>query len=219
MYLLIFAEGTRKTKEKFAASREFAQSKGITPLNHHLLPRTKGFTHTIQQADPDKLRAVYDITVCIDENRGHEATLANILKGKKTVAEMFIRRIAVKDIPTEEPAASEWLMQLYREKDDLIENYKRLGTFTKEGEGAATKLILPARHHVLVNTLVLNAIVGYLLATLLWNLALYGSVAQVACAGAVVLTLYVGLRKMMGLTKFSKASAYGSNSAKNKKDR
>lgn len=43
MFLLIFAEGTRFSQEKYRASLEFAKQKGNLPiLKHHLVPRTKG---------------------------------------------------------------------------------------------------------------------------------------------------------------------------------
>lgn len=48
--LLLFAEGTRFTKEKYEASVKFAKEKGLHILKHHLQPRTKGFVFTIQRA-------------------------------------------------------------------------------------------------------------------------------------------------------------------------
>jgi lysophosphatidic acid acyltransferase/lysophosphatidylinositol acyltransferase len=39
----MFCEGTRYTEEKHIASLEFAKSKGLVELKHHLLPRTRGF--------------------------------------------------------------------------------------------------------------------------------------------------------------------------------
>jgi lysophosphatidic acid acyltransferase/lysophosphatidylinositol acyltransferase len=39
----MFCEGTRFTAKKHAKSIEYAKSKGLPELKHHLLPRTKGF--------------------------------------------------------------------------------------------------------------------------------------------------------------------------------
>ena len=36
------------TPAKLKASQEFATSRGIQPLKHHLLPRPKGFAVTVQ---------------------------------------------------------------------------------------------------------------------------------------------------------------------------
>ena len=41
--LCLFAEGTRFTPEKHKISVEFAESRGLPVLKHHLFPRTKGF--------------------------------------------------------------------------------------------------------------------------------------------------------------------------------
>ena len=47
--LLIAAEGTRFTPEKYKASRKFAEEKGLdVHYKHHLLPRVKGFAYSIR---------------------------------------------------------------------------------------------------------------------------------------------------------------------------
>jgi lysophosphatidic acid acyltransferase/lysophosphatidylinositol acyltransferase len=40
----MFCEGTRFTKQKHEASMKIAREKGLKELQHHLLPRTKGFS-------------------------------------------------------------------------------------------------------------------------------------------------------------------------------
>lgn len=45
---LLYCEGTRFTEKKHQISMQVAQSKGLPPLKYHLLPRTKGFTTTLQ---------------------------------------------------------------------------------------------------------------------------------------------------------------------------
>jgi lysophosphatidic acid acyltransferase/lysophosphatidylinositol acyltransferase len=46
VWILLFPEGTRFSAEKHAASLEFAASRDLPLLQHHLLPRTKGFSFT-----------------------------------------------------------------------------------------------------------------------------------------------------------------------------
>lgn len=46
--MAIFAEGTRLTEAKRQASVEYARANGLPELNHHLLPRSKGFSMTVQ---------------------------------------------------------------------------------------------------------------------------------------------------------------------------
>lgn len=46
--MAIFAEGTRLTEAKKQASAEYARANGLPELKHHLLPRSKGFSMTVQ---------------------------------------------------------------------------------------------------------------------------------------------------------------------------
>lgn len=45
---LLYCEGTRFTEKKHQISMQVAESKGLPKLKYHLLPRTKGFTTTLQ---------------------------------------------------------------------------------------------------------------------------------------------------------------------------
>lgn len=64
MQLLLFAEGTRFTKEKHEASLKFAVEKNLPLLNHHLTPRVKGFTTSIPYMR-GKVGGIYDVTLCV----------------------------------------------------------------------------------------------------------------------------------------------------------
>lgn len=46
--LMLAAEGTRYTKEKYEASMKFARSRGLPEYKYHLLPRVKGFAYTVR---------------------------------------------------------------------------------------------------------------------------------------------------------------------------
>lgn len=61
----MFAEGTRFTPSKHAASVEFAQKSGLPPLQHLLVPRTKGFLLTLQQLR-GKFPAIYCATLAFN---------------------------------------------------------------------------------------------------------------------------------------------------------
>ena len=50
VWILLFPEGTRFSQEKFAASQKFAAARGLPELQHHLIPRTKGFSFTGKQS-------------------------------------------------------------------------------------------------------------------------------------------------------------------------
>lgn len=61
--MAIFAEGTRLTEAKVQASVEYARANGLPELKHHLLPRSRGFSMTVQYfKDKGKLEfPVYSI--------------------------------------------------------------------------------------------------------------------------------------------------------------
>ena len=70
---------------------------------------------------------VYDATLGIHPTDGGEATLTNILMGKKTVGDIYLRRYKTTDIPKDEEGAQNFLMNVYKEKDDLLGHYKETG--------------------------------------------------------------------------------------------
>ena len=41
--IAIFCEGSRFTREKFHQGVQYARDNNLTPLKHHLVPRTKGY--------------------------------------------------------------------------------------------------------------------------------------------------------------------------------
>ena len=63
VWLLLYPEGTRYTKEKHDQSMEFAKEKGLKTLKHLLLPRPKGFHESISCLHSSNVKAVYDCTV------------------------------------------------------------------------------------------------------------------------------------------------------------
>ncbi len=214
MVLLLFPEGTRKTADKFRASQEYAQSKGMTPFKHHLVPRTKGFVHTIQTLDPTKVTALYDVTVAVNPNHS-PATFQSLMSGRTTVCDAYVRRIPTSELHGKSDAEVEkFIMDMYREKDDLIENYFSTGSFTRGGENKRfpdyPPVDKPARIGSLINVVVMNLLVGVPMVRMFLSTVLSGSLWQAALALGGVAALFAGMHKMLDLTKASKASSYGS---------
>lgn len=98
MALLIYAEGTRYTEEKYKASLEFAKNKGLPLFKHHLVPRVKGFAETLRQLDPTKIKYIYDLTLVVNEKEGAQATLADVLRNRGMVGEVYIRKIPISEV-------------------------------------------------------------------------------------------------------------------------
>lgn len=77
--MLLYAEGTRFTKEKQETSVKFAQSKGLPELKEHLLPRTKGFSVGLPHFRHN-LPAVYNVQLAF---KGYVHTYARIMSKKQ----------------------------------------------------------------------------------------------------------------------------------------
>ncbi|XP_039259911.2 1-acyl-sn-glycerol-3-phosphate acyltransferase delta-like isoform X2 [Styela clava] len=78
-WMLIFCEGTRYTEKKYKLSMEIAEKKGLKPLKHHLLPRTRGF-RMMTQGLRSSASCVYDSTIYVKDNK--TPTLIDLLHGK-----------------------------------------------------------------------------------------------------------------------------------------
>lgn len=209
MWLLLFAEGTRMNPEKLEASKEFAKKRNLPILKHHLTPRTKGFIETMKSLNKNEIKAVYDVTLVMPSDI--ISTVSTILVGKKAVGHMFVRRFAISDVPTDEEGMSKFLMDLYKDKDELKENYLKTGSFTdKNGKFPIYKEIkLGYRIPVLLNTLILNTLITIPLLAQLGRMLCSGSMINISLALLFPAVLYFSLKKFINLTRISKASAYG----------
>lgn len=109
---MLYAEGTRFTPQKAEASQQFAKERGLPVLKHHLTPRTRGFTASIPHLR-GKVEAIYDIQLAFRPTETVNATMTNLLLGKKVEAHMYINRIPLSSVPEAEEAAAQWLHERY----------------------------------------------------------------------------------------------------------
>jgi len=205
VWILLFPEGTRFTKDKYEASKKFAESRNLPVLKHHLVPRTKGFSYTISHLDTGKITWVYDVTLGCDT--ATQPTLTNVLMGRPTSAHMYIRRFRLEDIPKDDEGSSQWLSNLYVEKDQLLDSFHSTGEFSHPSLPsfpAARKL---ARPYSFALSLTVNTCV---LLPLGW--AVYsGGLLALVIAGVGVGVAMAGIKYFIGITQISQSSAYGNN--------
>lgn len=128
MWLVSFAEGTRATPEKIRKSAEWAVERGIDTTRHVLIPRTKGFVATIEGLE-DHLHAVYDVTIGYVDG---VPTLWQFITGSVRRIHVHVRRFPATELPRLEHELQEWLLALYREKDDLLEHFYTYGGFPSQ---------------------------------------------------------------------------------------
>lgn len=128
VWLVSFVEGTRARIHKIEASREFALNRGLEPLRHVLLPRTKGFAATVQGLR-EHVPAVYDFTIGYEEG---VPTLWQYIKGSVHRIHLHVRRFPVDELPTLEEDVRQWLLDRWTEKDQLLQQFYEDGAFPPE---------------------------------------------------------------------------------------
>ena len=75
IHLVSYLEGTRFSHEKASESHEFARKNNLPIFQHTLLPRTKGFTASVQGLRGSHIDHVYDLTIAYYHyKRGFGAT-------------------------------------------------------------------------------------------------------------------------------------------------
>lgn len=126
IWLISFVEGTRLTPAKLARSRRYAEEKGIVPLQHVLMPRTKGFTASVRALE-GHLNAVYDLTIGYVEG---VPTLWQWIRGDVREVHVHVRHYPVNQLSRDDESLSRWLLQIFREKDDLLDGYYQSGKFS-----------------------------------------------------------------------------------------
>ena len=127
IWTLSFVEGTRMRPHKYEASKVYAKSVGVEPLQHLLLPRTKGFCLTLS-ALRGHLDAVYDATIGYVDG---VPSLWQWCRGDVKRVELHVRRFPIEEIPQDEEELGQWLKQRWREKDELLAHYYEHGEWPK----------------------------------------------------------------------------------------
>lgn len=111
--LMNFAEGTRFTAEKHAASQ--------SPFRHLLRPRAGGLLAVIEALD-EHVEAIVDLTLIYP---GDAASFWRFLAGAVPTIDVQAERIPIGAIPRDREGLDEWLSQRWAEKDSRIERARR----------------------------------------------------------------------------------------------
>jgi len=207
VWILLFPEGTRYSVEKHEASQEFAASRGLPVLKHHLIPRTKGFSFTVSELDRSKISRVYDVTLVAGASQNSAPpTLTSVLCGRHTEASMYIREYPLEDIPTSDEGSSEWLMKLFQEKDALKESFLQTGCFSElSGMPKHPPIIREPRPWSLLLAVILNCCVIIPMIYILLTGGIYTRLVLVILLGLA----WVAMQRLVNMTKISKSSSYG----------
>ncbi|KIW19914.1 hypothetical protein PV08_00489 [Exophiala spinifera] len=145
MWLLIFPEGTNLARNTKRKSLEWAEKQGIPDMKHLLLPRSTGLFFCLQQLQ-GTVDWVYDCTIAYEGTpKGGFAPefftiRSTYLQGRPPkCVNMHWRRFAVSSIPLSDAKEFEaWLMDRWREKDELLEQWYDTGRFPADSDSADT---------------------------------------------------------------------------------
>lgn len=213
--LLMFCEGTRFSEKKLIESNKFAAKNNLTQLKHTLVPRTKGFVLTMEGIK-EKFDAVWDITIGFRKD-GAEPTVQSIFDGKPTKAELYCRRIPIKNIPVDDDTeTSDWLYKTFAEKDEIYDHFSKNGCF-KIGHKKTYK----KRPHDLINFLCWFILLTIPLIRFIWYIAFYGSLLSKFFVTVIFLGGYLALYFMKKVSTTKKRTEYEDfvvSSNKKKKD-
>ena len=116
LWFCLFPEGTRFSQSKLADSIKWCVSKKIKPFRRVLNPRTGGFCAALKELRSN-LDSIYDITIMYDRPMSQNAFLQG--KGHSTTY-VISRNIRISDVPVDEAEVSEFLMEAFRVKDDIM---------------------------------------------------------------------------------------------------
>ncbi|EEB20072.1 1-acyl-sn-glycerol-3-phosphate acyltransferase delta, putative [Pediculus humanus corporis] len=209
-WLLLTAEGTRFTKEKHEASKEFAKKNGLPELRHHLTPRTKGFTMSLPHIRKS-IPAIYNIHIGVKPS-DVEPSLRNLLLRKPLTTGLYAERIPMSEVPETEEEQITWLHNLYKKKDEAFHSYLSTGSwFELSNIEECQGFYLPRRIFPAINfafwCIAILVPLGYLLIKLLIS----GSLVYFCTACAILASFLVFFDKILGETKISQGSTYGVN--------
>ncbi|KAH8702608.1 putative acyltransferase [Talaromyces proteolyticus] len=136
MWLLIFPEGTNLSINTKRISDKYGEKTGIEPLKHMILPRSTGLFFCLQQLK-GTVDCVYDCTIgyegppkgCYPDRYFTLRSTYGQGRPPKSV-NMYWRRWAVEDIPLDDQRVfEEWLLERWREKDALLDQFFETGRF------------------------------------------------------------------------------------------
>jgi len=150
-WLTIFPEGTRCRPDKLKDAQAFSRARGLPVFEHVLVPRTKGLLATMGQ-DCATLRqtadAVLDLTFGYPDRRsgGNKVrpSVNDLLfgLGRRWEVHVHVRVIPMSQVPLDDAAFSKWLMDVFVDKDKLLEHYREHGCFP--GKTQQLKAATPA---------------------------------------------------------------------------
>ena len=204
--VLLFCEGTRRTPEKYAASLAFGATKGIEPFKHHLIPRSRGFALVVQhnaelkKAGKPHMKCIFNVQVAIRKESA-PGNFYSLLQGKRILGDIYVEKIDFDDIPVD--GVSDWLLHLYRKKDNLAEEHLKTNRFPGKIVEERQRGVLPLVHSIFWSLLVTYFLVYCMFWTNWVGVVFVSTLLTMSLAALVYL---------VGQSRAKRGSSYGAKS-------
>lgn len=217
MWLLLFPEGTRFTPAKHKASLEFAKQHNLEPLQHHLIPRTRGFIASLRSMR-GKVPALYDIELAFKEDAPNKPTITTLLFGKPVTAHMYFKRILLDTLPEGEKELDLYLKDMFQRKDKLRDSFIKTGDFfATSGVPRVEGFTVPRRINSIFNIAFWSFSILVPMAYYLIKLLFSGELLYFSIGASIIGAFFLLLNKTIGMSEIKKGSSYGTAATTQKK--
>jgi len=124
--ILIFPEGTRLTTKKLLDGQQYSMKNNLNIFNNLLVPKSKGLWFLINALkNKNKLGNIWDITIAIPNILNKTSKSNGIIEGiKYKNIYLNITLINLLEEYKNQDKIKEWLLNLWINKDNYLDNYK-----------------------------------------------------------------------------------------------
>jgi len=117
LWLLSHVEGTRMSPKKYAESVKFSKDHDLPVFKNLLYPRTKGFVATVEGLRGQA--GIASVVVMIIHYERFPSLLDVVLRTMPPI-HVYVRRVAMDDMPPNGEPVKQWLVDTWLECDDIL---------------------------------------------------------------------------------------------------
>jgi len=118
--IVLFPEGTLHEPHHVIKSKQYAEKTNLPIFENVLLPRFRGFREMLPILR-SKVDYVVDTTCIFSKDK---PDIFQVLAGQATETALFVTKTyRIEEIPTEDNLVDEWLLDRWREKEELLEQH------------------------------------------------------------------------------------------------
>ncbi|EYC29021.1 hypothetical protein Y032_0007g3547 [Ancylostoma ceylanicum] len=175
--ILLYPEGTDKCPLATERSRKFAEENELVHYEYVLHPRTTGFVHMIQNMRKAKyIDHIYDVTIgfgdCIVQSEVDFAVHGVCPKD----VHYQVRKLNIADLPKGDKELGEWLVELWKEKEEKLRRFYMLDRKNRMFENTPNGREYEMSNSVFAGQLLINFF--WVITTIMWAYGFFMSIDQ-----------------------------------------